>query len=124
MPRPRSSQANFRDAISRIALLLLLLLAGAGCANPGVRDGGAAGAIVGGAAGAAAASNAAAGAAIGGAAGALIGAAIGALVADPAARGPDSDGDRVSDAQDNCPDVPNRDQQDVDGDGRGDRCDP
>jgi uncharacterized repeat protein (TIGR01451 family) len=36
----------------------------------------------------------------------------------------DSDGDGVPDAVDNCPTVPNSDQQDTDGDGIGDACDP
>jgi hypothetical protein len=35
----------------------------------------------------------------------------------------DSDGDGISDNDDNCPDVPNVDQADVDGDGIGDVCD-
>jgi hypothetical protein len=35
----------------------------------------------------------------------------------------DSDGDRVPDAIDNCPLIPNHDQLDSDGDGRGDACD-
>ena len=37
---------------------------------------------------------------------------------------PDSDGDGVPDADDNCPDVANADQADTDGDGAGDACDP
>ncbi len=37
--------------------------------------------------------------------------------------GPDTDGDGVSDADDNCKLVPNPDQRDKDGDGKGDRCD-
>ncbi|MFO0726849.1 MAG: alpha-amylase family glycosyl hydrolase [Myxococcota bacterium] len=35
----------------------------------------------------------------------------------------DADGDRVPDATDNCPGLPNADQVDSDGDGRGDACD-
>ncbi|MEO0602972.1 MAG: Ig-like domain-containing protein, partial [Myxococcota bacterium] len=35
----------------------------------------------------------------------------------------DSDGDGVSDEEDNCVDIANEDQSDVDGNGRGDRCD-
>jgi hypothetical protein len=37
---------------------------------------------------------------------------------------PDSDGDGVPDAMDNCPNVANADQSDFDGDGLGDACDP
>lgn len=36
----------------------------------------------------------------------------------------DRDRDTVIDADDNCPDIPNRDQKDADGDGLGDVCDP
>ncbi len=53
----------------------------------------------------------------------FVGALIGTWLADPEAEGPDRDGDKISDAQDNCPDVPNKDQQDADGNGRGDACD-
>jgi hypothetical protein len=35
----------------------------------------------------------------------------------------DTDGDGVSDDEDNCPDTPNPDQEDSDGDGLGDACD-
>jgi len=45
------------------------------------------------------------------------------LIADPACE-PDSDGDGVLDAADNCPLVSNADQTDTDGDGIGDACDP
>ncbi len=38
--------------------------------------------------------------------------------------GNDSDGDGIDDKDDNCPDTPNPDQADTDGDGRGDACDP
>ena len=47
-------------------------------------------------------------------------AAVDALVPLP----DDADGDRVRDAEDNCPAAPNPDQQDIDGDGAGDVCDP
>ncbi len=36
----------------------------------------------------------------------------------------DTDGDGISDGQDNCPTEPNPDQIDTDGDGLGDACDP
>src|SRR6266566_564910 len=41
---------------------------------------------------------------------------------DPSAE--DTDGDGISDAQDNCPAIPNPAQTDTDGDGVGDLCDP
>ncbi len=93
------------------------------CATPGLKDGAAIGAGLGTATGSAVSSDHGAGAAVGLAAGAVLGALIGVWLADPEAEGPDRDGDEISDAQDNCPDVPNEDQQDVDGDGRGDACD-
>ncbi|MBU1695199.1 MAG: thrombospondin type 3 repeat-containing protein, partial [Verrucomicrobia bacterium] len=37
---------------------------------------------------------------------------------------PDQDGDGIVDEDDNCPDTPNPDQADLDGDGLGDACDP
>jgi hypothetical protein len=37
---------------------------------------------------------------------------------------PDRDSDGVPNTQDNCPDTPNQDQADSDGDGLGDLCDP
>lgn len=38
--------------------------------------------------------------------------------------GPDSDGDYIPDAEDNCPGVPNTNQRDMDHDHIGDACDP
>jgi len=44
---------------------------------------------------------------------------------EPTGPGPDdTDGDGISDDQDNCPNTPNPDQNDFDGDGMGDACDP
>lgn len=103
-------------------MLLVAALALVGCAAPGIKEGVAAGALVGAGVGAVAAGGG--GAAIGAGAGAVVGGVVGPMVADPEARGPDSDGDGVSDLQDNCVDVPNDDQQDVDGDGVGDACEP
>jgi uncharacterized protein YcfJ len=102
-------------------LLVAALMLG-GCAAPGMKEGVAAGAVIGAGAGAVAAGGG--GAAIGAGAGAVVGGIVGPLVADPESRGPDSDGDGVSDLQDNCVDVSNEDQQDVDGDGVGDACSP
>ncbi len=108
-----------RVAIARIALIVAVTLS---CATAGVKDGGAAGMLVGAAAGGLGSSDSGAGMAIGAVVGALAGALIGYAIADPESRGPDTDSDGISDAQDNCPNVPNRDQQDSDGDGRGDAC--
>ena len=105
------------------ALRLSLLVGLLGCATPGFKDGAAIGAGVGTLAGGAAhSSERGTGAVVGLLAGAALGAVLGVLLADPEARGPDSDGDGVSDLQDNGPRVPNRDQRDADGNGRGDAC--
>lgn len=50
--------------------------------------------------------------------------AISAVSPDWDAAIPDVDGDGVADYVDNCPDTPNSDQSDFDGDGAGDACDP
>ena len=104
-------------------VLLCGLIGALACATPGLMDGAAIGAGVGTATGSAVSSDHGAGAAVGFAAGAFLGALIGTWLADPEADGPDRDGDKISDAQDNCPDVSNKDQQDADGNGRGDACD-
>ncbi len=129
VPELRRDRRLRLTAISKVprrgaAALLAAALGLAACATPGVKDGAAVGAGVGAAAGAVTAGDAGDGALAGLAIGALVGGVIGWWLGDPAARGPDSDGDRVVDAQDNCPTVSNKTQQDVDGDGRGDACDP
>ena len=107
-----------RGAVALVATALV------GCATPGAKDGGAIGAISGAVIGAAGGdSNRATAALVGATLGGVFGALIGIIVADPDAAGPDSDGDRISDVQDNCPAIANDDQQDSDGDGKGDACD-
>lgn len=46
------------------------------------------------------------------------------ILSDIRIEGGDSDGDGVADGDDNCPETPNPDQADLDGDGLGDACDP
>ena len=105
-----------------VALAATALLA---CATPGVRDGGTIGAISGAVLGAVSGdSNRAAATLVGATLGGVFGALIGVMVADPEAAGPDGDDDGISDVQDNCPGKPNKTQQDADGDGAGDACDP
>ena len=109
---------------ARLAGTLLLCWVLVGCAVAGVRDGAAIGAVLGGATGGASSSNHGAGTGLGILIGAALGALIGPWIADPEARGPDSDGDGISDLQDNCPGLSNSTQQDSDGDGVGDDCEP
>jgi hypothetical protein len=96
-----------------------------GCSAPGVKDGAVMGGALGGAVGAAANGSGRGDGLLGGAAiGAALGGLVGWWVGDRDARGPDADGDRIRDRQDNCPQQRNSDQQDSDGNGRGDACDP
>jgi len=99
-----------------VCALLTLLPA---CATPGLKDGAVAGAIAGALIGASSDSDKVLD---GAALGLVLGAVVGTWVTDRAATGPDGDGDKVVDVQDNCPSTPNKDQQDADGDGRGDAC--
>ena len=109
-----------RLGISAIALVASLAAA---CAKPvGMKDGAAIGAGLGAVIGGVSSSNHAGGTAIGALTGGILGGGIGIVVADPESRGPDTDADGISDLQDNCPRVPNRGQQDSDGNGRGDAC--
>ena len=117
----RDRRLRVVTAFAALAGVLLL----SGCAKPtGMKDGAAIGAGLGAAVGGVSSSNHGGGAAWGALAGGILGGGIGALIADPESRGPDTDGDGISDLQDNCPKIPNRGQDDSDGDGRGDLCQP
>ena len=124
--RPAGRAAAAVDAARRLpAILIVVGLSGSlACTTPGVVDGAAIGAGVGAAGGAASSSERGQAALVGGLAGLVVGGLIGWWLGDPEGKGPDTDGDRVPDLQDNCPDVPNRGQQDSNGDGRGDACTP
>jgi len=114
-----------RLRLIQLALTVSVLQVGSACTVPGLKDGAAIGGLLGSLIGALAGSDNRSSSISGGAAaGIVLGAIVGTLASDRDAAGPDSDGDRISDLQDNCPDTPNRDQQDVDGDGRGDACPP
>ena len=100
---------------------------GSGDAGPPEQDaggvGGAGGAGAEGGSGGAGAEGGAGGAGgVGGAGGA--GGVGGAGGAGGMMQGPDSDADGIMDLLDNCPNVPNGDQADADGDNAGDLCDP
>jgi hypothetical protein len=108
-----------------LGIALASALGGLACAYPiGFKEGALAGAAAGAGTGAAVSEEHGEGALVGAAIGFVAGGLLGVLLADPEGRGPDRDGDGIPDRQDNCPDVPNDDQQDQDGDGAGDPCGP
>ncbi len=101
---------------------IVLALTSCSCATAGLKEGAVLGTLAGSLAAVAAGSSdrIANSAALG----LVLGAALGTCLTDRAAAGPDDDGDGVANTQDNCPNAPNKDQQDVDGNGVGDACDP
>lgn len=112
-----------RDGGLRLRRLAPIALALVACAHPvGFKEGALGGAVAGAGTGAAVSNDRGEGALLGAAFGLLAGGLLGMWIADPESRGPDGDGDGLSDHQDNCPQVPNDDQQDSDGDGVGDAC--
>ena len=109
-----------RSGLTRLIAAFIWLAASTACVTPGLKDGAALGGVVGATVGGV--TGGGGGALIGAGAGILVGGVTGTLITDRDAKGPDRDGDEVSDVQDNCPDTPNDDQQDSNGDGQGDAC--
>jgi hypothetical protein len=105
-------------------IAIAAITASLGCGTPGLKDGAVIGGVLGGSVGALGSDDDRGdGLTSGAAIGIALGGLIGWLILEADSRGPDSDGDDISDRQDNCPDRANDDQQDVDGNGRGDACD-
>jgi len=110
-----------RSGLTHLVAALACLFLTSACITPGLKDGAAIGGVVGAAVGGVAGGGG--GALVGAGAGLVVGGVAGTLITDRDAKGPDRDGDGVSDVQDNCPDISNDTQQDANGNGRGDACD-